>query len=232
MNIKNITLVLFIILVSGCTVQFDRNVRVESSGKVIDENNAPIPNIFIGVYTEAGRFSLTSNSDREYLLGSGTSNNQGDFSVTSLFDSDQDFFIFIDGEGTYTDYIYSANTFQFEPENFRFNLNEVQLKTRAEAAFNITRTSPPGTTLELVINYQSPFCEAVFIDGVLDEDSSNCNRTESIFRTLDNDNPELTTTFNSFITGTIQFVYSINGGNHITENFVINQENYGIDFSY
>lgn len=235
MNSKTAFLILFTFLLLNCEVKFDRNVRVETAGKVIDENSEPMPNVFVGVYTEAGRssgFYPYPSERREYLLGSSKSDENGNFSVTSLFDSDRDFFIFVDGEASHTSYIYSANTYAFEPANYVFNLEEVQLKMKSIVNVIITRSSPSGTTLELVINYENPFCEEVFVDGVLDEDSSNCFRTESIFRTLDNDNPDLTWSFGSFVTGTIQFIYTINGGSQTTETFFINQENYDINFSY
>ncbi|WP_034060778.1 hypothetical protein [Lacinutrix jangbogonensis] len=235
MKTKALLFLLLICFFNSCTVQFDRNVRIETIGKVVDENNEPIPNTFIGVYTEAARFSgfyLTSGGDDRFLLGSGTSDEIGDFSIISLFDSNQYFFIFVDGKELYTDYIYSSNTYEFEPVNFVFNLGQVQLKRNARANISITRSSLPGTTLDIIINYESPFCESVFTNGVLNEDLSNCFRTESIFITLDDDNPDFIKTLSSFVTGTIEFTYTINGGTETTETFVINQDNYDINFSY
>ncbi|WP_055447131.1 hypothetical protein [Lacinutrix mariniflava] len=233
---KKTTLILLVIfLVFSCEVQFDRNVRIETIGKTVDENSLAIPNVFVGVYTEAARFTgfyPTLNGDRDYLLGSNHSDENGIFSVTSLFDSDQDFFIFVDGGDLRTNYIYSSDTFDFEPQNFLFNLDEVHLKKKANINFNITRTSAPGTTLDFHISYQSPLCEEVFVNGVLDEALSNCNRMESIYRTLNDDEEQYMGTLNSFVTGTIQFSYSINGGAEIIENYVINQDNYDINFSY
>jgi hypothetical protein len=224
------------LIVLSCEVQFDRNVRIESAGSVIDENNAAMPNVFVGVYTESARFtgfypSPGAGSNR-FLLGSGFSNETGSFSVTSLFDSDQDFFIFVDGEESHTSYLYSTNTYKFEPENFLFNLGEIELKSKAQTNVNITRSSPPGTTLDFLIIYQSPLCEEVFVNGELDEDLTNCYREETILRNLDDDDPDYTGSFNSFVSGTIKFIYRINGGSQITENFVINQANYDVDFTY
>ncbi|WP_055436133.1 hypothetical protein [Lacinutrix algicola] len=233
---KKTTLILLVIFfVFSCEVQFDRNIRIETTGKTVDENSIAIPNLFVGVFTEAARFIgfyPTLNGDREYLLGSSNSDENGDFSVTSLFDSDQDFFIFVDGGDSRTNYIYSSDTFDFEPQNFIFNLDEVSLKKKANINLNITRTSALGTALDFYISYQSPLCEEVFVNGVLDEALSNCNRVESVFRTLNDDSPNYEKTSNSFITGTIEFGYSINGGAETIETFIINQENYDINFSY
>ena len=232
---KTTLIILIIFLVFSCEVQFDRNVRIEVTGVTVDENVVAIPNVFVGVFTEAARFTgfyPTLNGDREYLLGSSNSDENGDFSVASLFDSDQDFFIFVDGGDSRTNYIYSSDTFDFEPQNFLFNLGEVRLKKKANINFNITRTSPSGTTLDFYISYQSPLCEEVFVNGVLDETLSNCNRMVSVFRTLNDDSPDYEKTSNSFITGTIEFGYSINGGAETIETYIINQENYDINFSY
>lgn len=233
---KNSMLLLLIgVLLYNCTVQFDSNVRVESVGTVIDQNNAALANVNVGVYTETGRFTgfyPTIGANNQYLLGSGLSDENGNFSVVSLFDSDQDFFIFVDGGTMYTSYIYSANTYEFQPENHLFNLGEVQLKKKAIVNLNISRTSAPGATIDLTINYKSPFCESVIVNGVLDEALSNCFSTESIFKTLNDETPEFSSTLNSFVTGTIELIYSINGGTQITETFIIDQDNYEFNFSY
>lgn len=232
----NNTILFFIaLLFFSCDLEFDTNVRVESLGKVVDENNTAIPNVFVGVYTEGERFTgfyPSPAASRDYLLGSGFSDVEGVFSVTSLFDSDQDFFIFIDGQGTHTDYIYSANTYTFEPENFAFNLGMVALKKKALVNINITRVSAAGTTLEFFILYDNPFCEEVYENGVRDEASSNCFRATSLSSTLNDENPEYMITLSAFVTGTIQFSYTIDGGTQTTETFVINEENYEINFSY
>lgn len=235
MNLKISFLLLLCSLFFNCDVKFDNDVRIEVSGKIIDESSEPMANINVGVYTSSGRLSgffPLEIGRNQLLLGRGNSNEFGDFSVTSLFDSNQDFFIFIDGKNEYTDYIYSENTFGYTPDDYLYNLEEVQLKKRAAVNVNITRTSPAGTILDFTITYQTPFCEEIFINGVLDNESSFCFKPDNFFSTLNDDNPNFAYSFDSFKTGIVQLTYTINNGVQTNETFTISEEDYNINFNY
>ena len=218
-------------LLYGCHVEFDSNVRVETSGKLLDENGLVISNVPVSVSIKS-EFNGFFSSLGDNVLGEARSDSEGDFSITSLYDSDSDFYIYVNGENTFTDYLYVTNSSLFAEDSYHFNLGELTLNKLASANINIIRTSAPETTLNWSITYQSPFCHQYFIDGVLDQEMTSCFESYMYNGVLDDENPDYIESFGSFVTGTIEIVYSINDEAPITETFVINQENYDITINY
>ena len=232
--------IISICLLLNCTPEFQGNTRVLTKGIVTNQNGVPIPNAKVEVYTLTlppsaillALIPLTRISQNDYLLGSGVTDSQGRFSVTSLLDRDQDFYIFIDGNDTNSNYIYATNTTDFVPDDYTFDLGDVVLKRIANVDFQINRTSSSGTVFNFNISFEEPGCAETFEENVIDTNLSNCYPLTEFNRMLDDERPDFSTVLNSTVGSTITVIYSVNGGTDITETYLIDSENYVIELTY
>lgn len=213
---------------------FEADTRVLIKGILQTEDGQGLSNREIGVYTQRGSGILFSfgNSQNDYLLGRGYSDNNGSFSITSLYDRDDDFYIGINGEEIYSNYIYATSTRNYTPSNLTFNLGIITLRKLATINYQITRTSPVGTTLTYSFTIEDTNCVEHFENGILDPNLSSCFDTFGIFGTLNDDMPDISSSKKTNLASTVIFQYSINGEPEITETFIVNQENYDFSFSY
>lgn len=216
-------------MVSCGPPEFEKNTRILVKGNVVDEDNNPLTDIKVDIYTARG-YGLSGEKD--YSLGSGTSGENGAFAIPSLFDNNDEFQIEITGTGTYSSYYYSTTTEGYTPWDLTFNLGVVTLSKLAKVNFNITRTSPPDTSLFFTFNYQGTECFEFFNRGVIDLNKSNCLNTQNFSRQLNQNRPEASNEFNTLMGSVVEFTYKINDEPEITEQFTIDKENYEFNFSY
>ncbi len=214
---------ILLLFVSCGPPEFKKNTRVLIKGNIVDENNNPIPNIEINIFT--GRSS-------DYLLGSGLSKQDGTFSITSLFDSDDEFQIVVNGKDTYSTYYYLTNTKNYIPEDLVFDLKTVALNRISNVNFNITRISTKETIFEYSFQFKNTNCFEFFDKGILDIITSNCLKEVHLNRLLNQNNPEVSSGFTTLLGSIVEFKYSKNDEPEITETLTIDKENYEFKFSY
>ncbi len=220
-------------LLFSCTPELEPNQRILVKGIVLDSEGQALGGHEVQVYSEVtyGYFVFFYSRD-EYLLGSGQTEPDGSFSVTSLSDKDRNFSVFIDGQELYSDYQYVTETLEYPSSESSFDIGTVNLKDKATLNFSITRTSPSGTNISYSLTYQIPGCSEVYQDGVLNTELSDCYSEQVIGNMLNENNPDeagqLETTLGSVVT----FSYSINEQPTITETFIIDQPNYTYEFTY
>lgn len=221
---------LIALFIAGCgPPEFEKNIRILAEGIIVDENNIPIADAEIKIYTERA----TSVFGRDnFLLGNGLSNEKGIFSITSLFDRDEDFQIEIFKEPSFSRYYYIRNTKEFLPVNLTYNLGTVNLNRTAEFNYNITKTSPPNTELRFSFQFQTTECIEVFNNQGIDLVESRCLEETIINRSLTENSPEVSRSFITLFGSIVKFTYSINDGSEITQTLTIDNENYEFDFSY
>lgn len=229
-------LILLCVLVSCGPPEFERNTRLHVKGQVVDQNGQAISDTEVGVFTETGYFVgfilVGSVGQDEYLLGHNSSNASGDFSVTSLFDQDEDFFIFLDGNDTYANYIYATNTTNYTPGNYTLDIGTIELKKLADVSINVSRTSPPGTEFNFSYLIQDPYCLETYVDGVLEPNQYQCYYPSYTQRILNDEQPNYNQTHTSVLGATVELTYSINNAPELTEFFTITDENYEITLTY
>lgn len=215
-------------LVSCGPPEFEKNTRILVKGNIVDENNNPMSNVNIDIYTVRGFTRSGSN----YLLGGGISNEKGGFLINSLFDKNKEFKIQIYGEQTHTSYRYLRNTKDNPTRNLTYDLNTVTLHKLAVVNYNITRTSPPNTELNYSFQYKSTDCIEVYDDGGLNLVQSNCLEELTLNRVLTENNPEVSRNLTTLLGSVVTFTYTINDESEKTETFTIDSENYEFNFSY
>lgn len=230
-------LIILILLLSffSCTTRFENNTRILVKGRVIDDNGNPISNAQISVYTQRsnGVWSLPSPSGNdEYVLGRNYSDSNGDFSVTSLFDTDADFSIEINAGSDYARYGYYTSTTNYMPSDLVFDLENVELKRIGDFNYNISRISGEGNSINFTFRYENTYCNQFFLEEELIEEQSYCFENDFYSRTLNDNNPDIESSFYSTIGSTVEFVYSINDQPEIIETFIINEPTYEFTFTY
>lgn len=221
-------LVVFALLYNCAETDVDNNVRVIVTGKVVDQNNAPISDAEIKITTEA-----SGNGALEVLLAEGFSDTNGQFEITSLFGSNDIFEIQISNGNSFSKYTYITNTVEFIPEDLEFNLGNIELKALSSFSYSITRESGLGNTLDYSLEYMSTECFQVFENEQLNLNQSFCNELQNRARQLNDERPnEEDRTLIVPLDSEVIFRYSINGGEEISEILTINTTDYEFEFSY
>lgn len=226
----NLSLLLLVFFIISCgPPEFEKNTRILVKGIIIDQNNNPIPKTKINIYSERASGFLSSS---DYLLGTSTSNQDGTFSITSFFDRTDEFQIEIIGDSIFSNYYYLTNTENYSPKNLEFDLKEVALNRLSEVTYNITKTSDSDIEFRYSFQYKNTDCFEFFNDGVLDNIRSNCLEEVQLNRLLNQNRPEISSSFITLLGIVVEFKYSINDAPEITETFTIDTENYEFNFSY
>ncbi|NMH88862.1 hypothetical protein [Flavivirga algicola] len=231
MKHKWIYLLLLSFFISCRPPEFEGNIRLLVKGNLVDENNDPIPDTKISIYTRKpdGLFSGDGNT---FLLGTGYSKQNGAFSIIALYDQDDDFAIEVDGQNKFSTYIYATNTKSFFPEDLTFNLKTLELRTVSKVNYNITKTSPSATEFRFSFKFNNTNCYEFFDKGTQDANKTDCFEKISINRFLNDATPNTDNSFSTLLGTTVEFKYVIDDEPEVIETFIIDRENYDFNFSY
>lgn len=235
MSIKFLVIIVLLCTFYSCSTRFEDDIRVLVKGKVVNSFGEPIADAEVSVYTRRGRgifFAPGPSGSDDYVLGRNYSDSNGDFSVTSIFDKDEDFSIGIDAGDEYGKYGYYTNTEDYVPSDFVFNLETVTLKNISNVNYNISRVSGEGNTLRYSFKYENDYCEEYYEQETLNEDQSYCYADVFENRLLSDNQPDLESSFSTTNGSTVEFIYSINDQPEITETFTITDPTYEFTFSY
>jgi hypothetical protein len=228
-NLRILLLIITILSFSSCAkTDIANNIRVLVKGKVVNQNNEPIKNASVEVFTDAN-----ATGANRVLLGQGFSDDLGVFEITSLFGSNDLFYVEVSYANDFSRYRYQTNTSEFAPEDLTFALQIVTLKNLSTFNYNIRRESAEGTTLDFSFRYTDPQCSQIFDDGILNESTSYCFPERTFNRQLSDNIPNAENRqFIVPLSDTVMFTYSINNGSQITEVIIVNTANYEFEFSY
>ncbi|NRD18786.1 hypothetical protein HNV08_01900 [Winogradskyella eckloniae] len=231
-NLKSLSIVCIFFLTFGCVNEFEDDVRILVKGNVVNNDGAPIESAQISVYTKRPRGIFVSSGYDEYLLGRGYSDGNGEFSVTSILDLDDEFSIEIDAEDQLSKYRYYTNTINYIPPNLVYDLNTVELKSLATLHYNITRTSGEGHTLDYSFKYTNIYCVDYYELGSINESQSYCYNDLIDYRVLNDISSDVERSLSTTLGATIEFRYAIDDQPEIIETFTIDQPTYEFNFSY
>ncbi|WP_430467247.1 hypothetical protein [Winogradskyella ouciana] len=219
-RLRAILVCFLIISLLGCETRFEDNTRILVNGVIKDQSDLAVQDAQINVYTR--RVTSFLGGESEFLLGSNFSDSNGEFSVVSLFDEDEDFSIEIDAGETYSKYVYRTNTVDFTPTDFTFNLETVTLQKLSKVNYSVTRTSGDGNSIQYTFRFINGFCSEVYEQGVLNPEESQCNTLQFLNGSLNDNNPDREGSFDAPIGTQVEFTYSINEAPETTEIFTIN----------
>lgn len=227
-----LTLSIFFLFLN-CDTRFEGNTRIAVEGLVVDTAGNAIEGAEISVYATRSTGSFLApgpSGSNQFLLGRNYSDANGNFAVVSLFDNGLD--IVINAGDDYSRYVYANYGSDYIPPNNSFNLENVTLNNLAVVNYSITRTSGEGNSISFTLNYTDPDCSLVYIDGVLNEAESNCNSTNILTQTLNDNVSETNGSLSTIVGSTLEFVYSLNGAPEITETVSVDAANFQFNFTY
>ncbi len=222
------------VLILSCETRFADDIRTLVTGQVIDETGVGVPDVDVSVYTgrsSGSIFSGSSSSDM-FLLGRNLSLSDGSFEVVSLFDRSSDFSIEFNGGEFYTTYAFLINTQDFTPEDLIFDLEDITLRKVGVVHFTISRESDQGNEIAYDFNFTGTECVEVFEDDLSEPIESYCHESRTLSRTLNDNRPNIDGSFSAPYNTEVEFTYSINGADPVTEVFTVNQNTYDINFTY
>lgn len=229
--LKVFFLIVFSLLLLQCGPDYQTNKRVLIKGQLQNGIGEPIGNIDVSVITLANG-NFPGNQPNGYLLGRNKSQEDGSIAVICLLDVDSDFFITVNGIEDYIDYSYVFKTDFSEPEDLVVDMGTVTLRKGASVNFNLSRTSPAGTSIDFVISYENPFCTVVYEDDSLIPEESTCFEQRTFTRSLDGNSENFSSSFNSVLGSDFTIIYSIDNQPEETETFTIDQSNFTYEFTY
>ncbi|WP_296322411.1 carboxypeptidase-like regulatory domain-containing protein [Winogradskyella sp.] len=203
------------------------NTRVIIQGRVVDQFGNPLSNALVEVKTTGSSFAAST-----FLIGDGLTDDNGEFNITSLFGYNESFEVTIQLDNSYSDYSYSTNTQTFIPQDFIFDLDTVTLIELSNFSYDLTRVSGDGNTIDFSFNYISSQCAEVFVDGVINENASQCYDMATSGSMLGDDNPDFSSSFSTQLGSEVEFRYTINNGVEMSQILNINNENYAFEFTY
>lgn len=222
MRLFFITSVIFFLSTSGCDPDLVDNTRVLVKGRVVNFEGEPINDVL--VLSEI-------NACCNYDLGVGETRGNGEFELTSFY-SNIEFSIYIRDEGfsKYRRVYFSTEPI---PENLTFDLGEIVLRRTALLNLKVTRDENSSHELRYSLSYIEPICEEFFEDPESVSDISFCYPERSLTRVLNDVNPNSEILDLPVLYGeTLQFIYSINGGEEIIEEIIIDENEIEFEFNY
>jgi hypothetical protein len=213
----------------GCVeTQIENDIRVLVNGRVVNQDNSPIADAHIEVYTDANAF----NADR-IKVGEGFSEANGNFSVTSLFGANDLFYVLVSSGDAYATYRYQTTTETYVPDDLVFDIETVELAQLAVFKYTITRESGEDAILDYSFRFIEPSCTEVFNEATLDVENSQCYEVRQISRQLNNSFPNIEDSqFIVPLQSQIEFVYSINNTESISQIIDVNTLEYEFQFNY
>lgn len=221
-----ISIFIVTLLLSSCSSpepNITSNLRLLTTGRIVDENLNALEGIFVEI--ELDNFNGT-----DLEIAQGFSDANGEFSLTTLYGENDIFLVKIINNEGFSRYSYSVITEDYEPENLVFDLGEIQLKRLSSFQLNVINSSLENNTLEVEVNYEQPNCD-VFYEGDTFIESNCFPPTSRVYQITEN-NIDFERRLFVPLSSTVEIVYTINGGDQITEQILINdtEVNYEINF--
>jgi hypothetical protein len=220
-----IALCLLVFLQLSCSdPTVDDNIRVLVKGKVQDVNGNPLDDAMVHVYLEGNSSSL--------LSGSGLSEDDGTFSLTSIFGSNDNLRVNVSKSDSYSSYSYLVGIRDYIPNDLTFDLQTIQLSKIGFLEINVSREANSENALDLSVFYTSAECIQIFEGQNIIDDFSFCFEPNSFNRTLGDNFPNFSRTIVVPLNSEVSISYNINEGETLTETIEVNQENQVYEILY
>lgn len=230
----SLLLISILILKSCGPPEFEKNTRILAKGLIQNQDGDPLSEIEVSVYTSAynGGFYVFGSNQDDYLLGNGFSSASGLFSVTSLFDKDDDFYIYVNGGDDYSSYIYKTSTEDYTPNDLTFDLGTITLEKFANVQFQITNNNPSETPFYFSFTYKDKNCLEIFEEGVLDISQNFCHIDDVLGFSINENSPQRSGEFTTLLGSEVTIYYTNNDDIEVTETILIDQENFTYEFTF
>lgn len=222
-----------IILLISCEARIDNNKRALFSTAVVDESNNPVENVEVVVYSgfysfdfQSTSFTKFSDSNEDFILGSGITDSNGEVSFLMLVNTDEQ------TSFSLTSSDYPRRNVSISNGNYNSSLEyNIPTQTLKQSSIvNLSFSNTSGTTdfFNSIISFESLNCSQFTEDGitteVICEDREFLSFNQSASDTL----IDIETVYPS----TMTVEYTDATGTIITEQFMITNatENYVLQF--
>ncbi|MCT4630959.1 carboxypeptidase-like regulatory domain-containing protein [Winogradskyella sp.] len=228
MNNKFVFYFIVIFFFSCANTEVDNDIRVLVKGFVVDQDNMPLQDAKISIYADANSLGAS-----EVLLGEGISDNEGAFKITSLFGSNNLFYVTVELDNHYSKYRFQTSTEEYIPDDLVFDLGTVELVQLTNFNYTIIRESGENTILNYSFRFIEPSCTEVFNETILDVENSQCYEVRQISRQLNNIYPNIEDSQLIVpLQSQVEFIYSINNAEFISQIIDVNILEYEFEFNY
>lgn len=228
--------IIFLLLLIGCQPkEFEKNTRILTSGKVVDQNNAAITNASIQIFTddEVGSifniFPFVPTANQIFNLASTRTNELGEFSAVSLLNTSNNFIVSVEKNENYASYLFKTSLLDYTPDDLTLNLNSITLKEKSNFELIVINQNQ-ASNITLTFSYEIPFCAEVYEEGILQEDVSYCYPLETFAVNLQDE--DFSGNFISTAGSSIQINYSVNGQPEIIDTIILNQSENVVTITY
>lgn len=219
---------ILISVLSCAETQIENDIRVVVKGNILDQLNTPVSGALVQVFTDADAPGATN-----ILVGEGLSDESGNFFVTSLFGPNALFYVVITSDNQFSTYRYQTNTESFTPLDLVFDLDTVSLQRLAAFNYTISRETSSDDILNFNINSIDPGCIEVYEEGIFNAVESSCLELTQISRQLNNLSPSiLEGVIYAPLQSQVEFTYSINDGDDVTETITLNSPQNAFELNY
>lgn len=234
---RKVLLLLLPVLLVSCEARLDDDTRAFFKTKIVDANGNPLRNASVEV-TNFRTFELFpfnqslnkfSQPERDFLLGKGKTNENGEVSFHMLFDTSSRYFINILGANNelkvVTTGIESFN------DNLTLDIPLITIKEITDVQLDFINTSSNPDVIDVRINYFDPQCSEVFENNMFLVDP-DCGFGSPIFTRINQTTNDGQFRFQAFYPSTITVVYTDSNGTELIEEFAVNNPNerYEINF--
>jgi len=218
MQFRIIPIFIVALFVSSCSgppePNITSNLRLLTTGKIVDVNSNPLEGILV-------KIELDNLRGTKLEIAQGFSDANGEFSLPTLYGDNDIFRVEVGNNEGFSRYSYSVLTDDYEPENLVFDLGEIQLKRLSSFQLNVNNSSLENNTLEVEVFYEQPYCD-VFYEGDIFIESNCYAQTRRVYQITEN-NINFERRLLVPLSSNVEIVYSINGGDDISEEVIINE---------
>ena len=234
---KLLFLLLPIILIS-CEARLDDDKRAFFKTRIVDSNGLPLRNALVEVTTyrsydffliNGQNLAKTSEPDRDFLLGKGTTDENGEVSFTMLFDTTYRYYVHIKGVDD------SSKILAVAGDSFNDDLTlDIPLITMTDIAnveLEFINTSGTASVYEVSVNYFAVYCDELYENNSFVRDE-RCEFEDEIFDVVNQTTDDGLFEFRAFYPSVMDVNYRDVAGNDVNEQFTINNptERYEINY--
>lgn len=225
---------LVFLMVFSCEDRLEDNTRILVKGAVQNQIGDPIEGVDVTAAQffegTSGGFVFPGSPSRDYTLGMGTSQPNGEFSFNSLTFKNS-FIVLLKKEGHAT---YSASQLydKLEDVSFTFDLGIVNLVKLSSVDVRFNNLSGSSENLNVIIEYQNNYCGEVFQFGNLVPDQSDCYSLTSFSRRFNASSINNNLFIETIQGSTIRVIYSLGSGMETMQDFMISQPDHVYEINY
>ncbi|PRP66679.1 hypothetical protein [Nonlabens agnitus] len=234
---KKLILLLIPILLLSCEARLDDDKRAFFKTRIVDAQGNPINDAVVEVTNfrtfEFNPFvssiSKFSEPSRDFLLGRGVTDNNGETDFLLLFDTSNEYFVNVyrDGQNIFS----VATGIESFNDDLTLNIPLITVKDVAEVELDFVNTSGATDVFELRVNYFDLSCSEVFKNGEFLLDG-NCGFFNQIFTRINETPDDGNFEFQAFYPSIITISLTDEAGTETIQELTINDptERYEINY--